>query len=144
MRAAHVRAYLSLIPYRSTKDNRYAYSMNDLSSSEVESGCGQFPLVPNPISQMMIGRNSSGSDDRLNHPISILLLFLSITTITTAFSLRSSNTELLSNLQTIQAELLISIGRVPGTAMPPEWAASGAKLGFTLEVEFTKNRLSTK
>lgn len=111
--------------------------MNDLSSSEVESGCGQFPLVPNPISQMMIGRNSSGGDDRRNHLISILLLFLSITTITTAFSLRSSNTELLSNLQTIQAELLISIGRVPGTAMPPEWAASGAKLGFTLEVEFT-------
>ena len=87
---------------------------------------------------MMIGRNSSGGDDRHNHLISILLLFLSITTITTAFSLRSSNAELLSNLQTIQAELLISIGRVPGTAMPPEWAASGAKLGFTLEVEFTK------
>ncbi|KAL3788322.1 hypothetical protein ACHAWO_008551 [Cyclotella atomus] len=52
-----------------------------------------------------------------------------------AFS--ASNTALLSRLQTIQAELLISIGRIPGTAMPPEWAASGAKLGFALEVEFT-------
>ena len=90
----------------------------------------------------MIGRNSSGGgDDCHNHLISILLLFFSITTtITNAFSLRSSNTELLSNLQTIQAELLISIGRVPGTAMPPEWAASGAKLGFTLEVEFTNEQ----
>mgnify|MGYP000212032390 CR=1 FL=1 len=90
---------------------------------------------------MMIGRNRSGGDDRLNHLVSILLLFLSITTtITNAFSLRSNNAELLSNLQTIQAELLISIGRVPGTAMPPEWAASGAKLGFTLEVEFTNEQ----
>ena len=89
----------------------------------------------------MIGRNSGGGgDDCRNHLISILLLFLSITTITTAFSLRSSNAELLSNLQTVQAELLISIGRVPGTAMPPEWAASGAKLGFTLEVEFTNEQ----
>jgi hypothetical protein len=49
----------------------------------------------------------------------------------------ASNAALMSRLQTIQAELLISIGRIPGTAMPPEWAQSGAKLGFALEVEFT-------
>lgn len=48
-----------------------------------------------------------------------------------------ANSALLSRLQTIQAEMLVSIGRIPGTAMPPEWAASGAKLGFPLEVEFT-------
>jgi len=56
-----------------------------------------------------------------------------------AFSAKNTNinTALLSRLQTIQAELLISVGRIPGTAMPPEWAASGAKLVFALEVEFT-------
>lgn len=48
-----------------------------------------------------------------------------------------SNAALLSRLQTIQTELAVSVGRIPGTAMPPEWAASGAKLGFTLQLEFT-------
>ena len=44
---------------------------------------------------------------------------------------------LLSRIQTTQCELLVSIGRIPGTAMPPEWAASGARLGFPIEIEFT-------
>ena len=69
-----------------------------------------------------------------------IILLLSTNTILApciAFSTRASNISLLSQLQTIQAELLLSIGRVPGTAMPPEWAASGAKLAFPLEVEFT-------
>ena len=44
---------------------------------------------------------------------------------------------LLSRIETAQCELLVSVGRIPGTAMPPEWAASGARLGFPLEVEFT-------
>lgn len=44
---------------------------------------------------------------------------------------------LVSRIQTAQCELLMSVGRIPGTAMPPEWAASGARLGLPLEVEFT-------
>ena len=51
-----------------------------------------------------------------------------------------SNDALLSRLQTIQTKRLRSIGRIPGTAMPPDWAASGAKLGFALEVEFTDEK----
>lgn len=54
---------------------------------------------------------------------------------TTALS--ASRTAPLRRIATTQAELLVSVGRIPGTAMPPEWAASGARLGFALEVEFT-------
>lgn len=42
-------------------------------------------------------------------------------------------------IENSQATLAVEIGRIPGTAMPSEWAASGAKLGFTLEVGFTDN-----
>jgi len=42
----------------------------------------------------------------------------------------------MSRIETAQCALQVSVGRIPGTAMPPEWAASGAKLGFNLEVEF--------
>jgi hypothetical protein len=52
----------------------------------------------------------------------------------------TTSTPLLSRLQDIQCELLLSIGRIPGTAMPAEWAASGAKLGLTLELEFTNEQ----
>jgi hypothetical protein len=45
---------------------------------------------------------------------------------------------ILTRLENAQCALQISVGRIPGTAMPPEWAASGAKLGFLLEVEFCK------
>jgi hypothetical protein len=45
---------------------------------------------------------------------------------------------LVTRLQSAQCELVVSVGRIPGTAMPLEWAASGARLGFSLEVEFTK------
>mmetsp|Transcript_27744 Transcript_27744/g.52273 ORF Transcript_27744/g.52273 Transcript_27744/m.52273 type:complete len:291 (-) Transcript_27744:327-1199(-) len=55
---------------------------------------------------------------------------------TDAFS--ASSTAPLRRIATTRAELLVSVGRIPGTAMPPEWAASGAKLGFALEVEFTE------
>ena len=44
---------------------------------------------------------------------------------------------LLGRLEGTQAELLVSVGRIPGTAMPPSWAESGARLAFPLEVEFT-------
>eukprot|EP00984_Skeletonema_dohrnii_P022360 scaffold11487_cov172-Skeletonema_dohrnii-CCMP3373.AAC.2 len=67
---------------------------------------------------------------------SLLLLLLQ----THAFNPSSpitSTTPLLTRLQDIQCELALSIGRIPGTAMPPEWAASGAKLGLTLELEFS-------
>lgn len=52
----------------------------------------------------------------------------------------TTSTPLLSRLQDIQCELLLSIGRIPGTAMPADWAASGAKLGLTLELEFTNEQ----
>ena len=70
-----------------------------------------------------------------------LLSFLAIVSLgsTAVCGFSTSNMALLSRLQTIQAELLVSIGRIEGTAMPPEWAASGAKLGFALEVEFTND-----
>lgn len=46
---------------------------------------------------------------------------------------------LLQRIENTQATLAVEVGRIPGTAMPSEWAASGAKLGFTLEVGFTDN-----
>ena len=79
---------------------------------------------------------------RATSAASLLLLLLSLQS-TLAFSFNpapitsSSSTPLLTRLQNIQCELALSIGRIPGTAMPPEWAASGAKLGLTLELEFT-------
>jgi hypothetical protein len=42
-------------------------------------------------------------------------------------------------IENTQATLAVEVGRIPGTAMPSEWAASGAKLGFTLEIGFTDN-----
>ena len=65
-----------------------------------------------------------------------LLLILSLSEITCyAFTGRS----LLQRIENTQATLAVEVGRIPGTAMPAEWAASGAKLGFTLEVGFTDN-----
>lgn len=52
-------------------------------------------------------------------------------------ALGASNDVLMSRLKTIQCELSLAVGRIPGTAMPPEWAASGAKLALSVEVEFT-------
>mmetsp|Transcript_19455 Transcript_19455/g.55977 ORF Transcript_19455/g.55977 Transcript_19455/m.55977 type:complete len:330 (-) Transcript_19455:35-1024(-) len=42
----------------------------------------------------------------------------------------------MSRLKTAQCALQVNVGRIPGTAMPNDWAASGARLGFLLEVEF--------
>jgi len=56
---------------------------------------------------------------------------------TTTSSSSSRSTKPLQQIATTSAELLISIGRIQGTSMPEEWAASGAKLAFTLQVEFT-------
>jgi hypothetical protein len=35
-----------------------------------------------------------------------------------------------------QHKLRLSIGREPGTAMPPEWAASGARLSLPLQIQY--------
>jgi hypothetical protein len=35
-----------------------------------------------------------------------------------------------------QHQLRLSIGREPGTAMPPEWAASGARLALPLQIQY--------
>ncbi|KAL3937403.1 MAG: hypothetical protein SGBAC_007494 [Bacillariaceae sp.] len=49
----------------------------------------------------------------------------------------SINSSAISKLSQLQCALQVSVGRIPGTAMPKEWAASGARLVFPLEVEFT-------
>ena len=64
------------------------------------------------------------------------LLLLTLTVLvfgSNAFTGRS----LLQRIENTQATLAVEVGRIPGTAMPEDWAASGAKLGFTLEVGFT-------
>ncbi|CAB9502199.1 expressed unknown protein [Seminavis robusta] len=70
--------------------------------------------------------------------ISILLLLaaglLLLLLLQTTHALGSDS--FLKRLETAQCALQVSVGRIPGTAMPPEWAASGAKLGFLLEMEF--------
>jgi hypothetical protein len=91
----------------------------------------------------------SGSGRRCNicHLMMFILLVVPPTALlsSTAHALSSinyssKNAALLNRLQTVQAELLLSVGRIPGTAMPPEWAASGARLGLAVEVEFTNER----
>mmetsp|Transcript_21681 Transcript_21681/g.43834 ORF Transcript_21681/g.43834 Transcript_21681/m.43834 type:complete len:297 (-) Transcript_21681:352-1242(-) len=42
-----------------------------------------------------------------------------------------------SKIANAECALQLSVGRIPGTAMPPEWASSGAKLGLALEIEFS-------
>ena len=42
----------------------------------------------------------------------------------------------MNRIKTAQCALQVNVGRIPGTAMPKDWAASGARLGFLLEVEF--------
>lgn len=44
---------------------------------------------------------------------------------------------ILSRFANVQCELLMTVGRMPNTAMPPEWAASGAKLGLPLDINFS-------
>ena len=56
--------------------------------------------------------------------------------LTGSSSSSSSNDGVLSRIKTAQCALQVSVGRVPGTAMPKEWAASGTSLVFNLEVEF--------
>jgi len=51
---------------------------------------------------------------------------------------QQQNNVLLSRIGNAQCALQLLVGRIPGTAMPPEWAASGAKLALPLEVEFSK------
>lgn len=49
----------------------------------------------------------------------------------------SPSTPVQQRLVNTKCRLLLDIGRVPGTAMPPEWAASGARLALpNLEIEF--------
>ena len=75
---------------------------------------------------------------RRAHPYSfmlsskLLLLFSCI-----APSVEALGTDAVMNrIKTAQCALQVNVGRIPGTAMPKEWAASGARLGFLLEVEF--------
>jgi len=57
-------------------------------------------------------------------------------------SYETINSSAISKLASAQCALQVSIGRIPGTAMPKEWAASGARLGFPLEIEFTNELCS--
>ena len=63
---------------------------------------------------------------------------------TTSSSSSSRSRKPLQQIATTSAELLISIGRIQGTSMPDEWSASGAKLAFTLQVEFTDELANDK
>jgi len=74
-------------------------------------------------------------------PTVIILLFviqndLSLNTFHSFVASAYGADALVSRLQTAQCALQVTVGRIPGTAMPEDWAASGAKLGFELEVEF--------
>ena len=64
-------------------------------------------------------------------PLAFILWNLHVTTINAL-----ANDAFISRIKTAQCALQVSVGRIPGTAMPEDWAASGAKLGFNLEVEF--------
>ena len=65
--------------------------------------------------------------------LSKLLLLLSCA----ASSAETLGTDAVMNrIKTAQCALQVDVGRIPGTAMPKDWAASGARLGFLLEVEF--------
>jgi len=50
----------------------------------------------------------------------------------------SGGNAVLSRMENAQCALQLLVGRIPGTAMPPEWAASGAKLALPLEIEFCR------
>uniref|UniRef100_A0A7S4N5T2 Uncharacterized protein n=1 Tax=Odontella aurita TaxID=265563 RepID=A0A7S4N5T2_9STRA len=67
--------------------------------------------------------------------ITLLLVLLNLSWLV-PFSNAFGSDAFLKRLQSAQCALQVSVGRIPGTAMPPEWAASGARLGFLLEVEF--------
>ena len=62
----------------------------------------------------------------------VVAILLSIRNIAEALA----NNAFMSRINSAQCSLQVSVGRIPGTAMPKEWAASGAQLGFNLEVEF--------
>lgn len=57
-------------------------------------------------------------------------------------SYESINSSATSKMSQLQCALQVSVGRIPGTAMPKDWAASGARLGFPLELEFTDDLCS--
>ena len=76
---------------------------------------------------------------RVTIHFALLLASLSEIIFTTSSCHAFTGRTLLQRIENTQAKLSVEVGRVPGTAMPPEWAASGAKLGFTLEVGFTDN-----
>lgn len=83
-------------------------------------------------------------------PIPAILLFVFVdlrqwtrSSVVTVSALATTNEALLSRIQTAQCALQVSVGRIPGTAMPEDWAASGAKLGFELEVEFCEESCSS-
>ncbi|KAL7425781.1 hypothetical protein ACHAXH_000129 [Discostella pseudostelligera] len=48
----------------------------------------------------------------------------------------NSNNDILSRFD-FQCKILMTVGRTPNTEMPPEWAASGAKLTLPLHVQFS-------
>lgn len=82
------------------------------------------------------GLRNNGMLPKLNPQ---LLPLLSIVFILSNVQYRAealANNDVMSRIKNAQCALQVSVGRVPGTAMPEEWAASGAKLGFLLEVEF--------
>lgn len=52
---------------------------------------------------------------------------------------KSGTDSVFSRVENAQCKLNILVGRIPGTAMHPEWASSGAKLSLPLEIKFCKD-----
>lgn len=45
--------------------------------------------------------------------------------------------DVMSRFANLQCDVIMTVGRTPSSAMPPEWAASGGKLGLPLRVKFS-------
>lgn len=90
---------------------------------------------------LMLDLSFKRSQNFCSHNLLVLWLALVIFLITDdvigVLALGSTD-GVMSRLQTAQCEMQVSVGRIPGTAMPSDWAASGAKLSFNLEVEFCR------
>lgn len=70
--------------------------------------------------------------------LSLCWIMIALQQLPVAKGLSSSTSSVLSRMENAQCAIQMIVGRIPGTAMPPEWAASGAKLSLPLELEFCK------
>lgn len=87
-----------------------------------------------------IARHSSRLHVKMIHHLQLIALLFTIGTHQAHSYIGGSDINpnpLLCRLHNVQCKLIMNVGRTPNTAMPREWAASGAKLALPLEVKFT-------